>query len=140
MGRSVSTPSNASVTVYLDMGELDGPDDWDGFIDGLRDVVRTKYPTMEDDDRWLDREDHVIASNAHADLVVCEYCGCVSVSLVPTQERSGYYPEQQNLHDAWCEQVAVNFRDLLHRAFPDSAMGRIGTMSNGVSVYQKIGA
>lgn len=138
MGRSVAVPRNAVATVYIpaEPDQFDDYMDWADFLDDIRAVVRGKYPSMDNADRWLEREEHVIAENAHGDVVLCEYCGMVSVSLVPTE--AGYpYESEQNLHDGWCRQVEDGFRGALNTAF--GGYVRTGTMSNGVSVYQKAG-
>lgn len=134
MGRSVSVPTYAVSTAYISLGDSMDTHDWDWFVDDIRAVLKHRYPSLSDADRWLGREDHVIASNCHADIVLCEYCGLVSLSIVPTQEDGWHYGPEQNLHDAWCNQVADGFRAVIAANWP--TYNRIGTMSNGVSVYQ----
>lgn len=136
MGRSVSVPSGASQTVYI---ELDQDEDfWEDFIDGLKYTICKHWPSFDDCDRWTEREAHAILENGHADIVVCEYCGLVSVSLVPVDGhygRGGYYDGLGDLHNHWVNQIGDRFAEVLNETY--NGLNRIGTMSNGVSVYQR---
>lgn len=146
MGRSVAVPTSAICTVFLHdpAGQLealddDYPDLWEDFIAYLIVSIEDRFPSMQEDDRGVGRELRVVASNAHADVVVGEYCGCVSVSLVPDRrlEDKGDYASY-NLACGWSNRVAESFRKCVEGAFPSSAMRLLGTMSNGVSAYQRV--
>jgi len=140
MGRSVSVPSGAIATVYIDhqVGEdgwegFDGLD-WEDFTEDVRNVVTERYASFEECDRWLDCEDRAILENGHAYIVLCEYCGLASVSLVPRDDRG--YPEDL-LHGAWCQQIARNWHAHMVKRYPDRALVKQGTMGNGVGVYER---
>ena len=134
MGRSVSVPHNAVCTAYVHL-EAEDEFAWEDFTDDLWHTLRSKYKSLQPDDRWVGREDKVHWSNAHADIVLAEYCGLVSVSLVPTEDT--YYPyDEQGLHRAWCEQVSKGFLDLINSSF--GGLRRIGSASNGEAFFQRI--
>ena len=145
MGRSVYVPSDATHTAYIDLTDEGECDDdysyhWDSFLDSLSEAIQDRYKSFErESNQWEGREGRVILSNGHARIVVAEYCGCVSVSLLPNECPSGYYTEQDGLHRGWCERVGSNFVDLIRRTYPVSCILPLGTMSNGVTVYQRAG-
>lgn len=128
MGRSVSVPSGAVATVYLNVRELDPDYEWGEFVDSLRDNVIRHYPSFYDASYWLDREDHAILENYYAMVVVSEYMGLVSVSLVPK--------DHDPKSESWCRVNAPRWRERLHKAYGSMALRKIGTMSNGESVYE----
>jgi len=136
MGRSVAVPSNAVATVYVQHG-CEEEYEWGDWVEDVRNVIRADYPSFDHEDRWVDREERAILSNCHADVVVAEYCGLASISLVPTAESFGYECEQ-NLHDAWCAQIEDRWRERINTAF--GGLQKLGTMSNGETVYRKVGS
>lgn len=132
MGRGVSTPTKAVECVFIEPSiEEDYCNDWNDFIEDVRGVVLARYPSFDDCDRWLDREDRAVLENGHAYVTVSEYCGTVAICLVPKETDT---PE---LALAWCEQIAARWQEHIESRY-SSAMRRIGTMSNGVSVYRKV--
>ena len=138
MGRSVSVPSGAVETAYLDVTWLEESDDWEDFIYFLQQVIRDKYPSFIECKKWLDREDQVVLENQHAYVVVCGYGNVASISLVAKEhdaDDAAFY-----LAKRWAEQVGASFLKTIHKAYPSHSLGRLGTFSNGESVYQKVGA
>jgi hypothetical protein len=136
MGRSVAVPSDAIATVYVDHG-CEDPIDWDDWVEDVRNVIRSDYPSFSVDDRWVGQEERAILSNCRADVVVAEYCGLASISLVPTEESLAYLSEQ-NLHDAWCEQIEARWTERINAAF--NGLRKVATFSNGESVYERVGS
>jgi hypothetical protein len=135
MARSVSIPCNATEIAYQDVSEHDR-ETFQWFLDDIRDHARSLWPSLRDCDTWLGREDHAILENDLCYLGVSEYLGLASVWLVPKDyPDSGYvgghayiYPLAVN----WISRIAPTF----HRAF--GQYRRIGTFSNGESVYERI--
>ncbi len=124
MGRSVSTPYNAMVVAYdhVDVGEID--EDWfDDLKDNGRYRIQILYPSMEPTSKWVGREDLAIAENAHAWFGLSVYFGLVAWWLVP---------KEGELAEAWIAQVERGFC----REF--ASLRRMGMMSNGEGVYQRI--
>lgn len=134
MGRSVSTHRHSVATVYLNP-EFDQDDaryEWDSFIEDLREnVLKPRYPSLSDCDRWLDREDHIVAENRQIEISVSEYCGCVAVCLAPLDPDNGF-------HVAVAERLAAGFQATVESAFKSCALRSLGSMSNGERVFQKI--
>lgn len=133
MGRSVSTPPNATVVAYamayvadLELGE-DQYEENENPVPDIQDVCKTFWPSLRTCDEWLDREDHAILENAVAYVGVSEYCGLVAVWILPKCDANGH----NNLGEQWAINIAPSF---LHQF---STLKRLGTMSNGQSVYER---
>lgn len=136
MGRSVSTHRHAVATVFLHLDEINDRDDWDMFVEDLQDnVLQPRYRSLRKCDRWQDREDHVILENDHFEISVSEYCGCVAVCLAP---RLVGYDRIDRARWSLAERMADNFEKHVQKMFKSCAMAKVGTFSNGESVYQKI--
>lgn len=133
MGRSVSTHRHAVATVYIHLDDAFDPDfGWSDFVEDLRDnVLKEKYPSLTDCDRWQDREDHVIMENCQIEISVSEYCGLVAVCLAPVDPDNAFFV-------AVAERLAKSFRDTVNGAFKSNALVKLGSFSNGESVFQKI--
>ena len=132
MGRSVSTHRHAIATVYLDTPyDHEDEDGFRFFLEDLAEVLKDKYPSLDDCDRWQDREDHVILENRRAEVSVSEYCGLVAVCLAPLDD---YNP----LDHGWCDRIASGFRRLLVEAYKGKALTPLGRFSNGEQVFSRV--
>lgn len=138
MGRSVMTHSRAVETVYLHIETDEG--EWGFFIDDLKDILQTAFPSLENCDVWEYRECHGILENGHARVFISEYCGCVAIELVPHEFNNGYSDEarSENAANHWCAQVSKKFREILEKAFSQSAMRSIGRASNGEQFFTTV--
>ena len=154
MGRSVNYPSNAAAVRYVDTSwvgystdddgdsffdEYQSQDDWDYFIDDVYNIVKSKYPSFEKANSWIGNELNVIAENNHAQIVVSEYCGLASISLVAKQSE-GYYSEDirnDNIANAWTGQIANNFTKLIAKNFINT-YAKLASMSNGEGVFERV--
>lgn len=155
MGRSVSYASGATAICYKDVSrfgytpgfddngdEINGDDeskwtfdefagqvDWDNWISELKEDARKAFPSMDDCDKWIGREDHAILANRYAYIGVSEYCGLASIWLV---ERGDLETDQDIARARhWLGQVKPKFEKL----FGD--LRRLGTFSNGEGVYER---
>lgn len=138
MGRSVSYPRGALVAFtefdgVQECGECDGSGevrmdgyDWDDFCEDLTYRARSLFASLSPADRWIGREDRVLASNSLAHFGVSEYCGSVAVWLVPREDVGG---SGEALARQWIAGVARRFENEF------ATMHRLGVMSNGVAVY-----
>ncbi len=153
MGRSVSTPHNASVVAYrhlepqpvedIDedgnetMREPDETDfqwEFDSLVEDLQEYAPTLWPSLRKCDTWLDREDHALLENDLCYMGISEYCGLVATWIVPKSEhRSGYSDEHvDNLCAHWISQIEPKFTKTF------GALRKLGTMSNGEAAFQCI--
>jgi hypothetical protein len=141
MGRSVSTPHNAALVAFVDWfdgtytDEETGEEiqrqpesyDWDDYMDCTRDHAKSLWPSFEDTDRWLGREDRVLLENRLAYFGVSEYCGLAAIWIVPKDH--GGYPELAN---SWVSQISTKF----HANFGE--LRKVGTASNGEAFFERI--
>ena len=139
MGRSVETIGNN--VIYFDFSydvENDYPDlaeeDWNDLCDNIEYAVKDKYPSMLTLQRkWVPypyQENRILLENDHIQISISEYCGCGAVSIFVRPDAE--YPE---LAGHWLCQVWDGLSQRIGEYI--SVISRIGTMSNGVSVFRK---
>jgi len=122
------TMSNAVQVVYL-THECQESWDWDDYLEWLMETIETRYKSFERTDGWEGREGHIILKNGLAKVMVCEYCGLVSVNLVPDTADE----DHEGMADNWCRIVADGFAEL----FPNR-LKCIGRASNGEAFYERV--
>jgi hypothetical protein len=149
MGRSVNVPSGSVVVIYFparfhssedeDFTDDDYQWEWDDMVRDIQYSLKQSYPSLEDSDRWCDREGHVILENKVIDVVLSEYCGLCSLSLVPKDEPEYTWKPlaEANFAEAWATKVANGFRRVLHDDCGLDLYNRVGRFSNGESVYER---
>lgn len=165
MGRSVMVHPGAEATVYrtisnyhtfcndcetevdeyecptcgADMYDHDGEvarDEYDMLVDWIREAFIDAFPSMCRVDYWAEgcgamNELKCVVANELCEVYVSEYCGLASISVVPTG-CAEYSRDTTGLARHWC---AVNGSRVLDQF---NEYKRIGTFSNGESVYQKV--
>jgi len=133
MGRSVSQHRHAIETVFIHNLFEDGDADfeWECFMDDLKYLLQDKYPSLDDCNRWMDNEDHIILENRRGKISVSEYCGLVAVCLAPRD------PDEP-LDVGWCHTVARGFSALLNKSY--DSLRSIGRFSNGEQVFERVNA
>jgi hypothetical protein len=154
MGRSVSSPRNATTVCFRDISsfgevydeennlteeydECQSAYDWECFVEMLQEDAKAKWPSFDATDEWVGREDHAILENNFAYIGVSEYCGLVSIWLLPKTEdllNTGYDADVKmaNLASAWCNRVSGNFETLF------AEYRKVATASNGEAFYEKV--
>ncbi len=106
-------------------------DEFDCLVEDIQQTLSAKFPAFEKADRWPERESHCILANDLCEIVISEYCGLVSLGVVPNVDCC--YEDISGLAVAWCEKNAAPFvRDTW------GALRKIATMSNGESVFERI--
>ena len=132
MGRSVSRPSNAEQVLYAHFDcedEEDGQWFFQDAIDNMQRAMIKRYPSLSKCDEWIGygrSEDHALLENRHAYIGVSEYCGLVSIWIVPKDDK----PE---LAAHWCSQVKL---EDAAECFGQRLV-KEGTMSNGEGVFRQ---
>ena len=129
MGRSVSYANGSVAVCYNDVSDFEDSWEWDDFIEYIKESAKSAFPSLDDCAQWLGREDHAILENSHCFIGISEYCGLAAIWLVPKD--SGDRPE---LAESWCAQVTPKF----NKTFGE--LRKIGTFSNGESVFERIAA
>jgi len=133
MGRSVDYLSRSQKVVYIPFeveNEFDSEFEWDWFYEDLINILCEKYPSLYTvKNKWDGRETRIILENDLCQIGLSEYCGLVSVSI-----RVNEYYEYYNIAESWINRI--NFERVLNERF--NTLRKIGTFSNGESVYEKI--
>lgn len=164
MGRGVEVPSDALVTVYpdwtltyedwaanrLDFG--DDPEDvtedifyndwesqtwtWESNLEWFIDTAQELWPSLYKTDGWLGypyRETRIVLANSLVQITVSEYCGMTALSIIPQEDSYGNYINL-NMAAHWVRQIEDKFRATF------GAYEKLGTFSNGESVFAKVSA
>lgn len=134
MGRSVSRPSNAAQVLYAYFETEDDDEDspywwFQESIKGMRECLIARYPSLTKCDEWIgygQSEDHALLENRHAYIGVSEYCGLVSIWIVPKDDKPA-------LAAQWCSQVKL---EDAAECFGQRLV-KEGTMSNGEGVFRR---
>lgn len=131
MGRSVSYPSNAEVafTTFESSDEHFAADDFDMELQGWTEMAKSIWPSFYDDEKWLDREDRAVLSNAWARFGVSEYCGLVAIWIVAIDQDDA---SRQALADRWVSQAGEKLR----KHFGE--LRRVGVFSNSEAVFERV--
>lgn len=114
-----------------------GQDTFEWMLEDTLARVQEMFPSMKPADYWIDRELHVIAENSHSIVTVSEYCGMVAICLGDNYDRENYWYNDAPTHNLgvkWREQVQDKFLTVF------SEFNKLGTFSDGTSVYEKTGA
>jgi len=135
MPRGVYYNHDAAITVHIDSSDWCEDDDplaadmWREEIDYIMDLIETRWPSFFSCDRSASNDEHILLENHHAEVIVYEYCGLTSISVVPRTDSSQDYPE---LAEHWCQQIASNFQKLLDSAFKGKTMNRTSGYTLGI--------
>lgn len=134
MARSVSTPSLALEIAYQDVTHLDY-DEFQWWQEDIAEYAKSLWPSFEDADKWLEREDHAILENRLCYLGVSEYCGLASIWLVPKEyQNNGYHSSDRfilPLSESFIRRISEKF----YTAFGE--LTKLGTFSNGEAIFRK---
>ena len=143
MSRSVSRPSNAQVVAFACIESEDDDDlnqmNWDDTIENLVTELLAAFPGLRKVDRWLDREDHVIAENGLAAFGISEYCGLVAVWIVPDKYELGCKVDDHPLSVKWIASIEKQFHKIVAQVF-GFELRHIATASNGEAFFERVGA
>lgn len=113
--------------------ECDPPEyyDFNELIEDFRQHLKTLFPSVEEADKWIGHEDHILAENDLALFGMSEYGGLVAYWIVPASEHYDFARPRQ-LEERWIKSIADKFV----AAFGE--LSKVGSMSNGEGVYRRI--
>lgn len=135
MGRSVSNLHGAQHTTFIHLEE--------GYEEEFQDILdEVRYAAIEAGiykaNSWEGNEDHIIAQGDNIDVAISEYCGLVCISIRDNAE------DEETDEDEFTEQEkeriaskAQAIADKISKMYSGSSLRRIGTFSNGESIYEK---
>ena len=108
-------------------------DDWDNLKLWVTEVCQEHWPSLWENPRHLNNEDFILLENHLAQIGVSEYCGLVSLWVVPTGDSTEYYSGENvtGLAEHWCNQI----RNKFHTLFGE--LTKHGTASNGEAFFTR---
>ena len=133
MSRSVSVPSDA---VNVCFAHVEEEEYWDEVVESYRNAIEVAFPSCVKagtHDRWIGREDRVIASNHWCDFGISECGGLVSLWMLP---RGGDYRSTEGLRDKWIEYAGPKFALVVEQCFGNRLV-RVATFSNGEACFRR---
>lgn len=111
--------------------------EWDDLVSNYQEQVCKMWPSFESvEDEWVwdQPEIRIIARNRHSIVTISEYSGIVALCLGADYDRSEFWADPSELAGigkAWRQRIAERFEKL-------GTPNKVGTMSNGSSVYQEV--
>ena len=140
MGRSVSYANGSEVVIYSYIEPVIDDEDnydefltqlaWDDAIYNLKYEAKEAFPSLEECDEWLGREDHAILENKLVYVGLSEYMNIISVWIVPKDNE--YY----SLAVYSANQMKEKLEEIVERAF-GLRLNQVGRFSNGEAVFSK---
>lgn len=126
MSRSVSYATGSKVVIYdyIPEGSLEDECFFEYYTENIREYIKEKYPSFEDCEKWIGREDKAILENKFVYIGISEYCGLISLWIKPKEEYI-------NLEEKFIRSITPYFMGL-------ASLRKMGTFSNGEAVYKKI--
>jgi len=121
--------SEAISYFYYDLLDEDGNEfdfDFDDEVEYFRDWLREIWPSFYPADGWENNELRLILENSFARIYVSMYGDILSLCLVKRQD---IYDNEYGLAGGFVGSIANKFERL-------GTLSRLGTFSNGDSVYQ----
>lgn len=149
MSRSVSYPHDTAALVFTSFEHKDAARDsdcqlgvcecWGDFIDNLTSSMHAAFPSLDHTDTWTSREDHAILANAHCYVGISEYCGLVSVwAILRPDILDAASDEEFAEARIWCDTLDAGAFANAVRAANGEILRKVGTFSNGESVYERV--
>ncbi|MCG8493789.1 MAG: hypothetical protein MI743_19375 [Sneathiellales bacterium] len=132
MARSVDYLSNAYHVYYIDGTEMQDEFDWDDFMSNLKSLLTNTLPSLDECENWDGRETKIFLENSFCEAGVSEYCGLVSVSF-RWHQNAEYQTEP--LFENWFDKMQPKIDEIMKTNF--SSLNKIGTFSNGESLYEQ---
>lgn len=129
MGRSVSVLRDSTVNVYSDVTHIEDHYEFQDMVEYMRELFVESFPSMDLDSKQ-EGETSIIVSNKLVEIGVSEYCGALSVSIRAREERKG-------LGEKFAYRIQKRVIDIVKNS-TGNAMSRVGTFSNGESVYRQV--
>lgn len=108
--------------------ELDNSLDlWDDFVTELRTTLRRAFPSLEEVDEWLGREDLALLANRLVYIGVSEYCGLVSLWCVPVDDSP--------LVERWARAIETKVQTLWDGMATVRSLDLMGRFGTGEAVF-----
>lgn len=159
MGRSVNHLSDAFEVVFFDypmVEELnedtgqweptDEPEDFYHVLDGIKEAIKSEFPEYTDCKRWENKDVMIFLEGYGTEIAISEYCGLASLSIRIDEEELKYTLSGNEYDCEQWEQAEEEERERVEKWMSENISRifagygeyvKIGTMSNGESIYTK---
>ena len=126
----MSYAAGSVVKAYLECEAVDEQSEffYSDAKEDLQNYAPILWPSLRTCDKWLGREDLAVLENDLVYIGLSEYCGLVCYWIVP----------KDNERRAFGEQWALSIKDKFLNTFGNCL--KVGTFSNGESIYHRKGA
>ena len=150
MGRSVSYLNRADLVIYFNGDFLSGLDEdgeydefiaqlnWDDFYSNLKYEIKKRFRSYNDCDKWDNNETNIFLENELAEIGLSEYCGLCSLSVRAKENEYNDY-NKEGIAKHHVSQIEKGLNECLKKCCVN-VLNRLGTMSNGVGVFEKANA
>lgn len=136
MSRSVNYLNRAETVAYFDVAYMQDEADvwkWDFFIKDIIYSIIEKYPSFTKCDKWDSGEVHIFLENSFAEIGISEYCGLASLSVRLHQDLDNPYYSEDISRANLAKNQLKHYANFINEI---SELRRVGTFSNGESVYK----
>ena len=109
------------------------PENWQCDLDWFKDRVQELWPSFQEGDGWLGwpySETRIVLSNSLVEIGVSEYAGMTALTIAPVEDEYG-----NKVHPGLAAQWVRQIEERFVKEFSD--YNRVGTFSNGESVYER---
>lgn len=144
MGRSVDYLNNALKVAYFPWPTLEVYDEetdtykeTDEFedsyfvVENIQQYIMSEYPEFECSSKWDGRETRILLEGYKVQIGLSEYCGLASLSIRIDEDELDYETFEDDM-DAVSEWIDTHWENI---SKPWSTLNKIGTFSNGESIY-----
>lgn len=141
MGRSVSYLSGADYVIYFTDELLAGATDeweWQDFKLNLISEIKSKCKSFQECNKWDGREDLIFLENELCEIAISEYCGLYSLSV---RAKDDEFYDCVSYKNGLAKNYVFQIQKTLQKALQNcgvTLLNKIGTFSNGESVYRKV--
>jgi len=153
MGRSVSYLNNADLVLYFNGDFLSGLDEdgeyneglaqinWEDFYSNLKYEIKKRFISYDDCDKWDNNETNIFLENELAEIGLSEYCGLCSLSVRAKDDEfyNSYEKVKEGIAKHHVKQIEKSLVKCLENVGVE-VLNRLGTMSNGIGVFEKANA
>lgn len=122
-----------------DYSKQDTSDDFQWLLNDFAEQICKAFPSASTCDEWVGQgnsEDHAVAENSFAYFGVSEYCGLVSMWVLPKDDD---YAASTGLRDRWIDQIEAKFTKVARNSFGQS-LYCAGRFSNGEAIFHAVNA
>ncbi len=136
MGRSVDYLNGAELVSYLNVEFSEdcweSEFQWENLLDYLTSEFSAKFKSLcVEENKWEGNETRIFLSNDLVNFGISSYCGLVSISIAP----ANYDYEQLAIN--WINKVSKSVIGIINNCPVGENLVKIGTLSNGKSVFSK---